>query len=140
MANIFTKGITKIFGSKSDKDIKAVMPYVIKINEVYAQLSNLSNDELREKKNKLRAKIDGDLKSIDDQVAELTKHVEDDTSLDIHAKDDIFKQIDALEETRNEELEKVLIEVLPEAFAIVKETARRFTENKQIEVTSLDLY
>ena len=136
MANIFTKGITKIFGSKSDKDIKAVMPYVIKINEVYAQLSNLSNDELREKKNKLRAKIDGDLKSIDDQVAELTKHVEDDTSLDIHAKDDIFKQIDALEETRNEELEKVLIEVLPEAFAIVKETARRFTENKQIEVTA----
>ena len=136
MANIFTKGITKIFGSKSDKDIKAVMPYVSKINEVYAQLSNLSNDELREKKNKLRAKIDGDLKSIDDQVAELTKHVEDDTSLDIHAKDDIFKQIDALEETRNEELEKVLIEVLPEAFAIVKETARRFTENKQIEVTA----
>jgi len=136
MASIFTKGITKIFGSKSDKDIKAVMPFVNQTNEVYQTLAELSNDQLREKTNELREKINSELKSIDDQIAELHRKVDEDPSLNIHTKDDIFKQIDALEEDRNEELEKVLIDILPEAFAIVKDTARRFKENETIEVTA----
>ena len=136
MASIFTKGITKIFGSKSDKDIKAIMPFVNQTNEVYQTLAELSNDQLREKTNELREKINSELKSIDDQIAELHRKVDEDPSLNIHTKDDIFKQIDALEEVRNEELEKVLIDILPEAFAIVKDTARRFKENETIEVTA----
>ena len=136
MANIFTKGITKIFGTKSDKDIKAVMPYVDKTNEIFAGLANLSNDELRQKTNELREKINSELKSIDDEIAALHQQVEEDKTLDIHAKDDIFKQIDSLEEKRNEDLEVVLIELLPDAFAIVKETARRFKENDSLEVTA----
>ena len=136
MAGIFSKGIAKIFGNKSDKDIKAVMPYVDKTNEIFAQLSSISNDDLRNKTADVRAIIDGHLKSIDDEVASLHKKVDEDDTLDIHAKEDIFKQIDALEEKRNEELEVVLLEVLPETFAIVKETARRFKENETLEVTA----
>jgi preprotein translocase subunit SecA len=136
MAGIFSKGIAKIFGTKSDKDIKAIMPYVIKTNEAFDQLADLSNDDLRNKTTELKARIDAYLKSIDDQSAALTKQVEEDKSLDIHAKDEIFREIDTLEEKRNEALEEVLLEVLPEAFAIVKETARRFKENETIEVTA----
>ena len=68
MAGIFSKGIAKIFGTKSDKDIKAVMPYVEKTNEIFAQLSSISNDDLRNKTADVRAIIDGHLKSIDDEV------------------------------------------------------------------------
>ena len=92
MANIFTKGITKIFGSKSDKDIKAVMPYVNKTNEIFAGLANVTNDELRGKTHELRAKINSGLKYIDDEISSLNQQVEEDKSLDIHAKDDIFKR------------------------------------------------
>jgi preprotein translocase subunit SecA len=120
MANILTKGIAKLFGTKSEKDIKAIMPYVEKINKAYDQLSSISDDDLRKKKVEVKAVIDAHLKTIDDEVAGLSKKVEEDTSLDIHAKDDIFKEIDALEEKRNVELEVVLMEVLPDAFAIIK--------------------
>jgi preprotein translocase subunit SecA len=136
MANIFTKSITKIFGNKSDKDIKAVMPYVDKTNEVFAQLQGISNDDLREKTNELRSVLSTRLETIDKELADLHHQVEEDKTLNIHAKEDIFKKIDSLEETRNEELEKVLLDILPDAFAIVKETARRFKENESIEVTA----
>ena len=136
MAGFFGKAVGKIFGNKSEKDIKAVMPYVDKTNEIFTQLASLSNDELRNKTGEVKTRIDDYLKSIDEQVAALNKKVEEDRSLDIHEKDDIFKQVDALEEKRNEELEIVLLEVLPDAFAIVKETARRFKENESLEVTA----
>ena len=70
MANIFTKGIAKIFGTKSDKDIKAVQPYVEETNKIFATLSGLSNDELRSKTDDVRSRINEFLKSIDDQLAE----------------------------------------------------------------------
>jgi len=136
MASFFSKAVGKIFGNKSEKDIKEVMPYVIKTNEVFEGMSVLSNDDLRNKTAEIRSTINEFLKPIDDQVAALNKEVAEDKSLDIHAKDDIFKRVDALEESRNEELEKVLLEVLPDAFAIVKETARRFKENNSLEVTA----
>jgi preprotein translocase subunit SecA len=136
MAGFLGKAVGKIFGNKSEKDIKAVMPYVDKTNEIFTQLASLSNDDLRNKTVEVKSRIDEHLKSIDEQVAALNKKVEEDRSLDIHEKDDIFKQVDALEEKRNEELEIVLLEVLPDAFAIVKETARRFKENESLEVTA----
>ncbi len=136
MLNLFTKGIKKIFGSKSEKDIKLAMPHVEKTNEFYATLANLSHDELRDKTGQVKSKIDDYLKDIDNQIAELHQNVEDNPDMDINEKEDTFNKIDAFEEDRNKELEKVLLEVLPETFAIVKETARRFMENDFIEVTA----
>jgi preprotein translocase subunit SecA len=136
MANLLTKGLTKIFGTKSAKDIKVLMPYVEKSNQVFETLANVSNDELRAKTSETREIIDSHLQGIDDQIAALKKQVEDNPDMDINEKEDTFKAIDKLEEQRNEELEKILLEVLPDAFAIVKETARRFKENESLEVTA----
>jgi len=136
MASFFSKGIAKLFGTKSDKDIKALMPYVHKINAVFSTLQSLSNDELRAKTKSVRVTINNHLKSIDDKIAELHHKAMEDKSLDVHQKEELFAQIDTLEEDRNVELEKVLLEVLPDAFAIVKETAKRFTENETLEVTA----
>ena len=128
------KGVAKLFGTKSDRDIKEVTPYVNQINEVYAGLSNISDDELRGKTEEIKSIIAADLKSIDDQLESLHSQVSDDSDQDIHEKEAIFDQIDKLEKDRDEELEKVLMKVLPDAFAVVKETARRFKENGSLSV------
>ncbi|UII22800.1 preprotein translocase subunit SecA [Fulvivirga ligni] len=131
------KFITKVFGgTKSEKDIKQLMPIVEKVNQQYAQLSGLSDDELRGKTKEVQDTIDSSLKSIDDQIAALHQKIEDNPDLDINEKEDVFSEIDKLEEDRNKDLETVLMEVLPLGFAIVKETARRFKENSQLKVTA----
>jgi len=140
MINLIIKGITKIFGSKYEKDIKEVMPYVEKIKEEYAKLADLTDEEIRGKTKDLRSQIDNELKNTDDQIAALHQQIEDNPDLDINQKEDVFNQIDKIEVDRNEELEKVLMDALPMAFALVKETARRFKENGSLKVqaTMLD--
>jgi len=136
MFDFLAKGLTKVFGTKSDRDIKEVLPIVKQINEEFAKLKDLSHDELRAKTNEVLEKINQYLKEIDDEIAALHKKVDDNPDMDLHTKEDLFNEIDALEEKRNEKLEEVLLDVLPETFAIVKDTARRFMENEQLEVTA----
>ncbi|BDD07925.1 protein translocase subunit SecA [Fulvitalea axinellae] len=136
MINLITKGIAKIFGTKSDRDIKAILPIVAEINAEFAKLSSLSDDDLRGKTQEVIEMINGELKATDDKIESLHKKVEDETSMDLNEKESIFEQIDKLEEQRNEELEVALNKVLPKAFAIVKETARRLKDNGQLEVTA----
>lgn len=128
--------LKKIFGTKSGRDIKVIMPYVEKTNEEYAKLQSISDDELRSKTTSAKEIIDNHLKDIDGQIEKLHQKVEENPEMDIHDKEDVFNQIDALEEDRNKELEVVLLEVLPLAFAIVKETAHRFKENEKLVVTA----
>ena len=128
------KIFSKLFGTKADRDLKELMPYVGRINAEFDQLATISNDELRQRATDLREYIAEQLKPIDDQVATLKQQAEDEP--DVDNKEAIFKQIDELGEERNKELEKVLEEILPKGFAIVKETARRFKENDQLEVTA----
>jgi len=134
MLDFINKGIAKVFGTKSARDLKEVTPYVEKINTVFNTLSNISDDQLRGKTDELRNTINEHLKKIDTQLADLHKEIDQNNTLDISAKEEIFNQIDKLESDRDEELEVVLLELLPTAFAVVKETARRLAENKQLEV------
>ncbi len=134
MLDSITKGFAKIFGTKTEKDLKELTPYVGLINSEYDKLRNISDDELRGKTSELKGIIKDRLKDIDDQIEALHKQVDEDTSLDVHQKEDIFSQIDTLESDRDVELEKVLMDILPIGFAVVKETARRFAENEQIVV------
>lgn len=136
LGSIF-KTVTKVFGSKSERDLKPINPIVGQINEEYVKLKALSNDNLRHKTTELKNKISEYLSDIDSEVAELKAKTEVE-DVDIHEKDEIFKAIDKLAKKRDEELEKVLQDILPEAFAVVKETARRFTEVKELEVTATD--
>lgn len=132
--SFLTQGLAKLFGSKSARDIKEIKPIVDEVNKVYATITNISDEALRGKTQEIKGKIKEYLKSVDDQLAELHSQIDSDVNLDIHEKEALFKQIDKLEETRDEELEKVLMIVLPEAFAVVKETARRLKENGKLEV------
>lgn len=127
--------LSKLFGSKSERDIKQIMPIVEQIKAEYAKLSALSHDELREKTIEFKSRIQSHLADIDKQIADLKAEAEA-PDLDMERKTDFYERIDQLEKDRNTQLEVVLMEILPEAFAVMKETARRFTENKVIEVTA----
>jgi preprotein translocase subunit SecA len=132
------KLIAKFFGTKSEKDIKRMMPLVEDTKAEGEKLKSISNDELRKKSEDIQGYINQELKNIDDQLAELHKRVADQPDLDLGEKEFIFSQIDKIEKERNTELEKVLIKTLPLAFAVVRETARRFKENDYLEVTARD--
>ena len=129
--------LAKIFGSKSERDIKTIQPLVVKINEQYSKLSALSNDELRGKTIEFKSKIADFLTEIDGRIAALKADAESE-ALDLHEKTAIYDQVDALGKDRDAELEKVLLEILPEAFAVVKETSRRLSENDYLEVTATE--
>jgi len=129
--------LTKVFGSKSERDIKAVQPLVIKINEEYAKLSSLSNDELRSKTVYFKDVISKALSDIDGKISDLKASAEG-SELDLAGKTAIYDQVDALAKDRDKELETVLMDLLPQAFAVVKETSRRFTENQFLEVTATE--
>ncbi|SKB71523.1 preprotein translocase subunit SecA [Sphingobacterium nematocida] len=131
------KFLSKLFGSKSERDIKAIQPYVNKIKDEYSKLTNLSHDELRAKTIEFKARIQEYLKEIDAEIAEL-KNKSDDTNTDMSAKTEVYEKIDKLTKDRDKKLEEILLEILPEAFAVVKDTARRLTENSVLEVTASD--
>jgi preprotein translocase subunit SecA len=132
------KLIAKIFGTKSEKDIKRIMPLVEQTKKAGESLTALSNDELRNESRKIQDFINSELSSIDKEIADLHKRIADEPGMEINEKESVFAQIDKLEEKRNEDLEKVLLRVLPQAFAIVRETALRFKENEYLEVTAQD--
>lgn len=136
MLDFITKGIAKLFGTKSERDLKVLFPYVEQINTVLEQLKALSNDALRSKTKSLKQHIQDQLKDIDDQIKSLRQQSENNPDLEIDQKEALFSQIDQLKKTYNERLEEVLTSSLPEAFAIVKETARRFKENEELVVTA----
>lgn len=136
MLNKIVKGIGGLFGSKADKDVKEMLPYVEQINEFYAQYKSLTNDQLRAKTAEFKERINNHLQEIDAQIADLKKQIKDAPVEDIETREAAYGEIDTLEEKRNEELEVILLEILPEAFAVVKDTARRFTEMDTVEVTA----
>ncbi len=130
------KFIAKIFGTKSQRDIKLVEPLVKETLIEFEKLATLSNDELRAKTIEIQSTINQELKAIDDQLLALHERINNQPDLDISEKESVFAEIDKLESDRNKELEKVLLKVLPQAFAIVRDTARRFKENDYLEVTA----
>lgn len=134
MIDFITKSMAKIFGTKSDRDLKELTPYVALVNEEHSKLVNISDNELRAKTNEIKATINQDLKAIDDELASLHKEANENHTLDIHQKELIFNKIDKLEVERNKKLEEVLLKVLPLSFAVVKETARRWKEKGEMVV------
>jgi preprotein translocase subunit SecA len=132
--------IARMFGgSKSEKDIKLVQPLVSEINSHFDSYQSISNDELRGKTVVFRKRITDHLKPIDEEIAQLTTRAEDLPAADIVAKDELYQQVDKLKKDRDTEIEVVLNELLPEAFAVVKETARRFKENSELTATATQL-
>jgi len=128
------KFLSKLFGSKSERDVKGVQPLVNKIKEEYEKLSSLTHDELRGKTTDFKQRISTYLQDIDNEINSLKTEAE--ATEDMELKTATYDKIDKLTKDRDKKLEEVLLEILPEAFAVVKDTARRFTENKEIEVSA----
>jgi preprotein translocase subunit SecA len=133
--DIVTKVLTKIFGSKKERDLKELMPIVDQINEEYAKLHDISNDELRGKSEQLKKDIAAYIEEESKQKEEKQEKAEDDNT-DVDEKERLYKEIDQIDKDIDEKLEKKLEEILPEAFAVMRETAKRFKENEEIEVTA----
>ncbi|WP_440069252.1 preprotein translocase subunit SecA [Tenacibaculum discolor] len=126
--------IIKLFvGDKQQKDLKSLQPIVEKVRSFENSLNSLSNDELRAKTIEFKSKIKDATKSFNDKIAELEEEAK---NADIDRQEDIYTEIDKLKDEAYEASEAVLLDIMPEAFAVVKETAKRFTNNTEIEVTA----
>lgn len=132
--------LSKLFGgNKSDKDVKKILPVVEKINQHFASYAALSNDQLRNKTQEFRQRIEAHLASTDEAIAAKNKQAEELPFNDLLGKDVIYQEVDKLKKDKDKKIEEVLQEILPEAFAVVKETARRFKENTEIISTATQL-
>ncbi|SEW03243.1 protein translocase subunit secA [Chitinophaga sp. YR573] len=130
--------LTKLFGGhKSEKDIKTILPVVKQINDAFEKLQSLPVDQLRNKTQEFRQRISAHLAKIDSTIAE--RQLAAENAEDVTEKDVVYQEIDKLKKDRDKQLEEVLEELLPEAFAVVKETARRFTQNTTITATATEL-
>ncbi len=132
------KFINKLFGgSKSEKDVKKLLPVIDQISVLYNSFQTLSHDDLRNRSFALRAKIQEYVADISQQIA--TQREEAENTEDIHVKSTLYKAIDQLVKDKDKQLEEILLQILPEAFAIVKDASRRFKENTQLRSTATEL-
>ena len=140
MIGAFNKAIKSIFGDKAARDLKEVAPMVEQVKARYAELAALDHDGLRARTDALRERIRERIKADQDQADALRAEIDAEPGMDIHAREERYQRIDKLEAAMVAAIEEVLAEILPEAFAIVKDTARRFKENPELRVraTAMD--
>ena len=131
----FNKFLKSLFGDKSSRDMKLIQPIVEKVKAAYPEIQALSNDELRAKTKEIQKYVQESANEQKDKIKELKAQIED---LPIDKREDVFNEIDKLEKEVLNIYEEALNEVLPIAFSIVKDTARRFAENEETIVTATD--
>jgi preprotein translocase subunit SecA len=139
MLDFVNKSLSKLFGSKSDRDLKDLAPVVTGIKEAESSLSALSNDELRAKTSEFKERIRTELTEITEEIKSLKERVDKELEMDFHEKEGIYSRIDELEKEENEKIENILEAIHPEAFALIRETARRFTNETDIRATATEL-
>ena len=131
----FNKLLKSLFGDKSARDMRLIQPLVESVNAIYPEIKALSNDELRAKTKEIQRYVQDAAKEQKEQIAKLKENIED-TPID--ERESIFNQIDKLEKEALDIYEKALNDIMPVAFSIVKDTARRFAENEETVVTATD--
>ena len=128
--------IKKVFGTKSERDMKQVRPILEKVLAAYESIDKLSNDELRAKAEDLKRRIREVEEPFEKRIAEIKEQLESD--IPVSQKESLATESDKLVKDEDAEIEKILNEILPDAFAIMKSTARRFAQNPIVEVTAND--
>jgi len=131
----FNELLSKFFGNKAQRDLREISPYVERIRAIYPDIKDLSNDELRARSKAIDQKIADAVGAEKNTIADLKSKIEE---MELEDREKVWAEIDSIEKVILEKQERVLDESLPEAFAIMKDTARRFVENEQIEVTATD--
>lgn len=125
-------------GNKSEKDVKQIEPVIARVNQFYQQFQSLSNDELRGKTVEFKQRIQAHIAAVDADIAGKKQAAEALPEQDIQGRDEIYTEIDKLKKDRDKKIEEALEQILPEAFAVVKETSRRFKENAELVATATD--
>ena len=133
------KFLSKLLGNKADKDLKKLTPFVDAIKEVESSIAELNNDELRAKTNEFKERINTYIQNEESEIADLKDKLEADPDMDIDKKERIYEKIDLLDKESYKKTQDILNEILPEAFSVMKETAKRFFENEKIEVEATDM-
>lgn len=128
--------LKKVFGTKQDRDLKGYQALVIEINKNFEAYQSISNDELRSKTLDFRERIKEYLSDIDAEIERVNQQAIEQE--DFIEKEKLFKDVDELRKNRDKALEDILLSILPEAFAVVKETSRRFSQNPELEVTATE--
>ncbi len=132
------KFFKKVMGDKSTRDMKALKPIVQKIHKAYETVKELSNDDLRHKTIEFKQQIADYISEEENQISKLKESIETNLELATDEKEKMYNQIDKLQKQIDTKTEEVLNQILPEAFAVMKETARRFKENDEVVVTASD--
>ena len=127
--------LKKLFGNKSQRDLKEIQPIVDKINAIYPTLASLTNDELRARVTKVREELKASKADKEKEISDLKTEIE---TLDYDKREPLWEKVDSLKSEILDVLEKELDKHLPEVFAVVRETARRFKENEELTVTATD--
>ena len=130
--------LTKLFGNKSQRDLKVIKPFLDATLAVYPAIEALSNDALRAKTIEFKERIAKAVEAEESELAQLRARIEEEYDMPVDEKENLYKRIDELEKQGYDKTQKVLDDILPEAFAVVKETAKRFAQNETVEVTATD--
>ncbi|MEZ5071654.1 MAG: preprotein translocase subunit SecA [Bacteroidales bacterium] len=133
----FGKIIGKFLGNKADRDMREVTPFVDQVTQAYKEITGLSHDGLRERSAQLKERVAGHVAETRETMESLRVKAED-PEVEVTEKEELYEEIDKLEKKLDDQFEEVLNQILPEAFAVIKDTARRFAENEELEVTALD--
>ncbi len=136
MLDFINKTISKVFGNKSERDLKDLTPIVLKVKEAETAISKLNDDELRAKTAEFKYKITEHTRETLAEIEELNNRIDSNPQMNLTEKEDLYRNIDDLKKEENKKIEELLLEILPEAFAVVRETARRFSANTEIVVTA----
>jgi preprotein translocase subunit SecA len=139
MLDFLTKSVSKLFGTKSDRDLKDIQPIVDKVLVEFPKLASISNDQLRGKTAEFKKRISDYSLTEQNEIDSIRKKMESDLSIEVEEKERMYEKIDELEKNIVKKNQEILDEILPEAFAVVKETARRLKELKAIEVTATQM-
>jgi preprotein translocase subunit SecA len=133
-----TKTLKKLFGDKSEKDIKELTPLINQAKQEFEKLASISNDDLRNITLELKKEVAQFIKPSEDKIASLRLKVDENPGMDINEKEEIFKEIDNITKEIDSEIEAVLLTIAPKAFAVVKETAKRLKENTSLTFTATE--
>ncbi len=136
MLDIFTRSLSKLFGTKSDRDLKEIQPIADKVIAEFPKLASLSHDQLRGKTLEFKKRIADRSSKEHGKINEIKLKIDADLTMDVEVKEKLYEEVDELEKIIVKNNEEILDEILPEAFAVVKETAKRFKENSSLEVTA----
>lgn len=138
MLDFINKAVSAIFGNKSESDLKSLLPLVDQIKEAEKIISTLTEDQLRNKTGEFKQRVQTSIQPIAEEIQQLNASIESQPEMEMHEKEELYRKIDELKKEENKKIEETLNELLPEAFAVVRETARRFSSKAQIQIIASD--